>query len=157
MWDWIYDVDYTNWDPFMWPSYSRQDATLSPCSTHRAGEPCWQIYSQCQCMPCYFIKLIYSTTAVGRDAARSWPWCASTQTPWPESLLHLCLTHPLAFPHWFSHQLCQHMAGYASWRCLREGCWVTPGVLDCRETLAIWNLPGLAVNSCATFCFQFYM
>lgn len=110
VWDWIYDVDYTNWDPFMWPSYSRRDATLSPYSTDGVVGHCWQIYSQCQCMPCYFIRLIYSTTPVRSGAARSWHWCASTQTPWPESLLHLCLTHPLHFPHWFSHQLCQHMA-----------------------------------------------
>lgn len=124
MWDRIYDVDYTNWDPFMWPSYSRRDATLSPCSTHGAGGHCWRIYSQCQHMPCYFIKLIYSTMPVRRDPARSWPWCASAQTPWPESLLHPCLTHPLHFPHWLSRQLSRHMARV------------------CITALFTWRLPG---------------
>lgn len=142
----------------MWPSYRRRDATLSLCSTHRAGgHYCW-IYSRCQCVPCYFIKLIYSTTAVRRDAPRSWPWCACTQTPWPESPLHLCLSHLLPSPRWCSRQLCSAYGGeYASRRCLWEGGWVTPVVLHCGETFAIWDLPGLAVNLCAAFCLLFHM
>lgn len=143
--------------PLLCDPHAAAETTLYHYAVRGSGGRCWQIYSRCQCVPCYFIKLIYSTTAVRRDAVRSWPWCASTQTPWPESLLHLRLTHPLPFPHWFSHQLCQHMAGYASWDCLREGGWMTPVVLHCRETFAIWKLPGLAVNLCAAFCFQFHM
>ncbi len=134
----------------MWPSYSRGGVTLSPCSTQGDGGHCWQIYSQCQCMPCYFIKLIYSTTSARRDAARIWPWCASAQTPWPESLLHLCLTHPLHFPDWFSHQLCQHMA----WICITA--LFTRGLLGDAGGVTlqgdICNLPGLAVNLCAASC-----
>lgn len=81
---------------------------VSPYSTH--GVVCWQIYSQCQYVSCLFIKLRYCTESVRSDAANSWHGIASLQTSWPESLPHLCLTHPLHFPHWFSHQLCQHMA-----------------------------------------------
>lgn len=74
VWDWIYDVDYTNWDPFMWTSYSRRGATSSLRGLVGTAR---KIYSQRRCMPRHFIKLIYSTG----DAARSRPWYASTQTP----------------------------------------------------------------------------
>ena len=139
----------------MWPSYCWRDATLSPCSTH--GH-CWQIYSQCQCMPCYFIKLIYS---VRRDAARGPDLvCLYTDTlTWISTppLSDTSITTPSPQPslHRFSHQLCQHMARVCITALFTRRLLSDAGGVKPQDTFAIWNLPGLAVNLCAAFFCSF--
>lgn len=132
----------------MWPSYCWRDATLSPCSTH--GH-CWQIYSQCQCMPCYFIKLIYS---VRRDACKG----AGPDVPlhrhpdlnlYSTSVWHIHYNPPSL--HWFSHQLCQHMARVCIMALFTRRLLSDAGGVKLQATFAIWNLPGLALNLCAVF------
>lgn len=82
--------------------------------------------------------------------------CLSAQTPWPESLLHLCLTHPLPFPSLAQPSALPAYGGGMHHAVVYEtaGC-VTPAVLHYKEMFACCNVPGLAVNLCAAFGFQF--
>lgn len=112
MWDWIYDADYTNWDPFMWPSYRRPDATLSPSSTHGAAAGHrWQIYNQSQCMPCYFIRLIYTTAGLWGGIQRG--AAAESYPPLKHADLNLSSAFVCCIHYPACRQPCQRISEYA--------------------------------------------